>query len=178
MTSLPTWGEALNLLKEVGCSSGVIAHCKAVSKLAVKIARICQQKGLSVNIELVKIAALLHDIGRSKSHNVNHVSIGAEIAASFNIPKSVINVIERHIGAGIPAKEAEELGLPSKDYIPQTLEEKIVAYADKLILENRRVGIKTAIEGFSRRLGPSHPAIKRLKHLHNELFPIIGDLDK
>jgi hypothetical protein len=40
---------------------------------------------------------------------------------------SFVLSVERHIGAGIPATEAERLGLPKRGYLPQIFEEKIVS---------------------------------------------------
>ena len=82
---LPSSKTALKLLSESGCSKRVIAHCKAVSALAVKFANSCKNNGLEVDVELVEVGALLHDIGRSKTHDVNHVIIGVEIAQSLNL---------------------------------------------------------------------------------------------
>ena len=109
---LPSSKTALRLLSESGCSKSVIAHCKAVSALAVKFAEACEKKGLDVNVNLVEVGALLHDIGRSKTHGVNHVIVGVEIAKSLNLPESIVSIIERHVGGGITADEAKELGWP------------------------------------------------------------------
>jgi uncharacterized protein len=174
---LPSSQKALNLLSQVGCSKKVIAHCKSVSALAVKFAETCKKKGLNVDVNLVEIGALLHDIGRSKTHGVDHAAVGVEIAKSLNLPESIVSIIECHIGGGIAADEAKELGLPIKDYFPKTLEEKLVAYADKLIEGSRVVPIERTIEHFSRKLGQHHPAIDRIIKLHDELFPLIGDLN-
>ncbi len=174
---LPSSQKAVNLLSEVGCSKKVIAHCKAVSALAVKFAEACEKKGLNVDVNLVEIGALLHDIGRSKTHGVDHAAVGVEIARSLNLPESIVSIIECHIGGGIAADEAKELGLPIKDYFPKTLEEKLVAYADKLIEGSRVVPIERTIEHFSRKLGQQHPAIDHIIKLHQELFPLIGDLN-
>jgi len=174
---LPSSQMALRLLSESGCSKRVIAHCKAVSALAVKFAEACKNKGLNVDVNLVEVGALLHDIGRSKTHDVNHAIVGVEIAQSLNLPESIVSIIERHIGGGITADEAKELGWPVKDYLPTTLEEKIVTYADKLIEGSRVVSIERTIEQFSRTLGEHHPAIDRIIRLHEELFPLIGDLN-
>jgi len=106
---------------------------EAVSKLAVEIAEKCRKKGYDVNLELVEIGALLHDIGRAKTHTVHHAITGAEIARSLDLPEPVISIIKRHVGGGITQKEAKKLGWPKDIYTPQTLEEKIVSYADKLI---------------------------------------------
>jgi uncharacterized protein len=174
---LPSSQKAVNLLSEVGCSKKVIAHCKAVSALAVKFAEACEKKGLNVDVNLVEIGALLHDIGRSKTHGVDHAAVGVEIARSLNLPESIVSIIECHIGGGIAADEAKELGLPIKDYFPKTLEEKLVTYADKLIEGSRVVPIERTIEHFSRKLGQQHPAIDHIIKLHQELFPLIGDLN-
>lgn len=128
-----------------------------------------------MDVELVEIGGLLHDIGRSKTHDVDHIVVGSEIARSLGLPEPILHIVERHIGAGITADEAEKMGLPSRDFVPQTLEEKIVAYADKLIEGRRRVSFEVALKSFSRELGPDHPAVHRLKRLHEEFLPIIGE---
>jgi uncharacterized protein len=174
---LPSSKTALKLLFESGCSKRVIAHCKAVSALAVKFANSCKNNGLDVNVKLVEVGALLHDIGRSKTHNVNHAIIGGEIAKSLNLPESIVSIIERHIGGGITADEAKTLGWPVKDYLPTTLEEKIVTYADKLIEGLKVVPIDKTLHNISLDLGENHPALSRLESLHEELSPLIGDLD-
>ena len=172
---LPSREMAIRLLEKSGCSPNVIQHCKTVAKLAVKIARILQKKGYKVDIELVEIGALLHDIGRSKTHSVNHAIVGAKIAKSARLPDAITRIIERHIGGGIPQDEAEKLGWPNRSYVPETLEERIVAYADKLIEGNERVPIDQTIAHFSRKLGKNHPAIARLKALDKEFQSLLGE---
>ena len=173
---LPSPQTALKLLSEAGCSQRVIDHCKAVSALAVQFAEACKNRGLDVDVDLVEVGALLHDIGRSKTHGVDHAVVGVEIAKSLSLPKPIVSIIERHVGGGIDAEEAKELGLPMKNYFPTTLEEKLVAYADKLIEGNRVVPIERTIEQISEKLGEQHPAIDRIIRLHEELVPLIGDL--
>jgi len=168
---------ALKLLSQSGCSSKVIAHCKAVTALAVQIAKACKKKGLNVDIKLVEVGALLHDIGRSKTHGVDHVVRGAEIARSLNLPEPVVFIIERHAGGGITLDEAKKLGWPIKSYLPNSLEEKIVTYTDKLIEGLRRVPVERTIKKLSMELGKKHSSVARVKKLHEEFSSLIGDLD-
>ena len=174
---LPSPQMALKLLSQSGCSSRVITHCKVVAALAVQIAKAYKKKGLNVNIKLVEVGALLHDIGRSKTHGVDHVIRGAEIARSLNLPESLVSIIEHHAGGGITLDEAKKLGWPIKNYLPNTLEEKIVTYADKLIEGSRRVPIERTIKKLSRELGENHSAVARVKKLHEELSFLMGDFD-
>jgi uncharacterized protein len=98
-----------------------------------------------------------------------------EIAQSLDLPESIVSIIGRHIGGGITAEEARELDWPVKDYLPTTLEEKLVTYADKLIEGHRVVPLEKTLDKFSRELGENHPAIDRIIKLHEELVPLIGD---
>lgn len=174
---LPSKRRALSLLVQSGCSPEVIRHCKAVAALATKIARACKRRQSNVNIQLVEVGSLLHDIGRSRTHHVDHVIKGVEIAKSLNLPNSVVSIIECHVGGGITPDEAKKMGWPVKSYLPQTMEEKIVNYADKLIERSQRVPIERTIQKFSIELGASHPSIKRMKELHDEFSSLIGDFD-
>ena len=103
---LPSREQALKLLHESQCSVKVIKHCKAVAKLALEIAEACREKGLNVDLQLVEIGALLHDVGRSKTHTVNHAVVGAEIAKSAGLPEPVISIIKRHVGGGITVQRS------------------------------------------------------------------------
>jgi uncharacterized protein len=170
---LPSREQSIRFLRQSGCLNNVIRHCEAVADVAVGIAEACKEKGLKVDLELVEAGALLHDIGRAKTHSVHHAVIGAEIAKSLGLPEPVILIIKRHVGGGITAREARKLGWPKDIYIPQTLEEKIVSYADKLIEGSQRVPIEKTIDNFSRELPSS--AIARIRRLHREMLALIGD---
>lgn len=138
---LPTREQALLFLRESGCRENVIRHVEAVSALAVEIAEACRKRGFNVDLQLVEIGGLLHDIGRAKTHSVHHAVLGVDIARSLGLPEPVVSIIKRHVGGGITAKEAQKLGWPQDIYVPLTLEEKIVSYADKLVEGSRRVPI-------------------------------------
>ena len=155
------------LLKESGCSDEVIKHCICVRDLSIKIAKIAK-----ADLKTVEVGALLHDIGRSKTHGIDHGVEGVKIAKENKLPTKITKIIERHIGAGIPKKTAVKLGLPSKDYIPKTLEEKIVCHADSLTNNCEKQKIEDEInEALEKNL--TEYAL-RLRKLHDELSKICG----
>lgn len=170
---LPSREQALELLRSNNCSDNVIAHCQAVAELAKKTAQTLQEKGYTVNVELVEIGALLHDIGRCKTHSVNHAIIGAEIAMAQGLPESVVDVIKRHVGGGITAVEANRLGWPQDGYVPLSLEEKIVSYADKLVEPCGRVPVELTLERL--RKENLHSAAERVKKVHDEIASLLGE---
>lgn len=139
--------DALELLFKYGCSQDVIEHCRAVAKHARKIAAHIKNSAgkrgeqIDIDMDAVFLGALLHDIGRSRTHGIKHALEGAKIARENALSDKLVKIIERHIGAGIPEQEAAFLGLPEKDYMPVTLEEKIVAHADNLVSDSKVVGI-------------------------------------
>jgi len=155
------------ILMEVGCSPGVIAHCRAVSRTAVSLAG--QMKQVKVDGELVRLGGLFHDIGRARSHNIHHALAGVKIGRELGFPKRLLSIIERHIGAGITAAEAERLGLPKKDYLPLTPEEKIVSYADNLTKGSEPMSFEQAKDRFRQVLGPGHEGIELLVRQHEEI---------
>lgn len=161
---LPTPEDAILMLKKAGCSKGVINHCKAVSRNALIIAKKINSTGHDVDLNFVKIAALLHDIGRSKTHNINHGIEGAKILKDF---PEIAGVCESHIGAGIKRDEAVKLGLPEKDYLPETLEEKIIAHADNVTSRNGIVPIEQTMKKLELRLGKNTSALIRMKELND-----------
>ena len=156
----------IELLKKESTPENVIQHCKAVCKKAMKMAANFDD----VDKDLIRQGALLHDIGRSKTHGIEHAIEGVEIARRYGYPQEVLNIIERHIGAGITAEEATGLGLPEKSYLPETLEEKIVAHADNLISGTKEVDVDFVIAKWQRTIEDSDDNIERLIELDNELI--------
>ena len=154
------------MLEKEHTPENVIDHCKAVYKKAMKIAANFND----VDEDLIRKGALLHDIGRSRTHGITHAVEGVKIAERYGYDEDVLNIIERHIGAGITESEAEKLGLPKKSYVTQTIEEKIVAHADNLVSGSREVDIDFVIEKWKRTIEDSDDNIERLIKLDNELI--------
>ncbi len=160
--------QALEALNNAGCPPGVVRHILAVEKLASEIAREISENGHNIDTKLVEIGALLHDIGRSQTHGITHGVKGGGILRSLGLEKYV-PFAENHLGAGIPADEAKELGLPDRDFVPKTLEEKVVTYADNLVAGNRVTSYEKAFEDFKRKIGAKRSALERFEKLHKEI---------
>jgi uncharacterized protein len=148
-------------------------HVCAVSKHAKSIAESIKARGIDIDVDFVETAALLHDIGRCRTHGIKHGIEGAKIMEP--IYPDIARVCERHIGAGIDRGEAEKLGLPVKDYLPTTLEEKVIAHADNLLEGDRLVSIDETVKKFESRLGVGHPAVKRILELNDYIESLCKD---
>jgi uncharacterized protein (TIGR00295 family) len=169
----PTRDECLEILKKHNCPEHVIEHLLAVTELAIKIA----ERISGANRELVQTGAMLHDIGRSKTHDINHALEGSKIVRDLGFGDEVVNIVESHIVAGILPDDAVSLGLPRKDYTPQTLEARIVAHADNLFEGSRRVNIERTIEHLEHK--KLFKVAQRVKELHIQLSKEAGiDIDK
>nr|WP_302578777.1 TIGR00295 family protein [Methanobrevibacter arboriphilus] len=156
----------IKLLKEEGCPDWVIEHSLAVCNKAKEIS-----KNFDVSQELIEEAALLHDIGRSKTNDIDHAIIGANLAIEKGFSNEVASIIEKHVGSGISKKEAIELGLPEKDYIPSTIEEKIISHADNLIHGIEEVDIEFIVNKWKNyQINNLEESIDRLKKAHEELI--------
>jgi uncharacterized protein len=124
-----------------------VPHVTLVTNKALTIAR---RLGLSqAQVRFIEEAGMLHDIGvvKVKSDLVEndsqlpyicHGTQGSELLQAAGLPEHAL-VAERHTGVGITLAEvkANQLPLPERDYVPSSLEEKIICYADKFFSKNQ-----------------------------------------
>ncbi|MBB6068351.1 uncharacterized protein HNP97_001864 [Methanococcus maripaludis] len=150
MQEIPNFNEYLTFLTE-RCEKNVVLHSIAVADYVYEFGIKLLNNKYDFDLDTAVLGAILHDIGRSKSHNIDHGIIGSEILLKNNFNEKYAKIAERHIGAGISIKEAEDLNLPKKDYIPKTLEEKVIANADNLVSGHIRVDIDFVIDKFKKR---------------------------
>lgn len=161
--------EALELLREAGTPENVITHGEAVCRKALELAK----KIGEGDPELVEIGALLHDIGRSKTHGIDHGVAGAEMLRKEGLPEALALIVERHVGGGIPKADAAALGLPPRDYIPETIEEKIVSYADILISDDKACTYRHTRAKYVRWFGENSVPLRMLEKLHAEMTALM-----
>lgn len=124
------------------------AHSEAVARKALEIAEMHPE--LAIDRQFTLEAAMLHDIGvgacdapsihcHGSKPYICHGTIGADILRKEGLTKHA-RVAERHTGAGITREYIIEhdLPLPPIDLLPETLEEKLICYADKFFSKSRR----------------------------------------
>lgn len=118
----------------------ILEHSRLVATKALQTARNLDHPG--VDLAFLVEAALLHDIGvcrtaASKLHchgtepYIRHGIIGKEILEEEGFPRHAL-VCERHIGVGLTVADirSQRLPLPEEEMTPQSVEEKIVCFAD------------------------------------------------
>ena len=163
METIPTRDECIQILKDAGATQELMDHAEAVTKLALEIADLI----MDTNIELVEAGALLHDIGRTKSHGIDHAVVGSQIAEELELPEALVKVIRNHIGAGITEEDAEEFGLPEGSYIPQSVEEKIECLEEMLAAVPKHKGTEKIQADLKTRLSKLRRQPKRKKFGRN-----------
>ena len=145
------------------------------AKTAIRISEIFKNKEIPINCDLILAGALLHDIGRSQSHNIDHGIIGGQILKTHGFPAELVSIVEKHIYAGISADEARDFGLPAMNYIPRTYEEKIVAYADNISKTNELLTLEQVLMRFKRYLPDTHSILVRVRELDKEITTLLND---
>ena len=168
---VPDYNQCLAILEGENVPKDVVEHVKTVERLASYMGEMARKNGYTADADLITAGALLHDIGRAITHEIDHAVEGAEILRRIGIDTRVIDIVERHIGAGLDTEDAKKFGLPPKDYTPQTIEEKIVAHADNLISGSEWGGIGPALE---RAKGHGEKEFERMKSLHMEMAEVCG----
>ena len=119
----------------------LINHSQSVARKALQI--VSSHPELHLDAQFVEEAAMLHDLGifRTDAPGIQcfgsepyicHGRLGAEILRKEGYERHA-RVCERHTGAGITCKEiiAQGLPLPHQDFLPETMEEKVICDADK-----------------------------------------------
>tara|TARA_Y100000310_G_C20501326_1_gene724147 strand:+ start:203 stop:802 length:600 start_codon:yes stop_codon:yes gene_type:complete len=136
----PSEEEALRLLEKHNVSKGVIKHSIEVKESALVIGQQIKDAGHDVDLELLKVGALLHDIGRGVYDWDNGFDNKDDYheMETCNILKEEEyeefgEMLQKHALAGLTKEETEILGFPdSRDLMPDSLHIKILCIADKV----------------------------------------------
>lgn len=124
-----------------------MVHAGAVADFALGLAR--KHPELELDEAFVYEAAMLHDIGifltdaprihcYGSEEYLCHGYLGAELLRSIGLERHA-RVCERHTGTGLTKEVIERNGwnLPVKDFVPETLEEQLICFADKFFSKTK-----------------------------------------
>ncbi len=129
-------------------------HCRSVTDAALGIAH---RLRLPLDDDEIIEAGMLHDIGvvrchapgiecRGEAPYICHGLEGAAMLREEGMDEKYAQVCLRHTGTGISPEEIEsqELPLPPGDYMPRTLLEQLICYADKFFSKSGDMAVKPA----------------------------------
>jgi uncharacterized protein len=135
-----------------------MVHSRSVADKALEI--VDNHPELNADRAFVEEAAMLHDIGvfRCDASGIEcygdkpyicHGIIGAQLLREEGFPLHAF-VCERHTGAGLSAKDIAEQGLPLPhiDFLPISIEEQIICFADKFFSKTRLTQEKTLEQAY------------------------------
>lgn len=130
-------------------------HSRQVCRVALLLTGQLAAVGISLNEELVRTAALLHDITKARSFTTreNHAETGEELLADLGYPE-VGYIVGRHV---VLDQYPEEATLPN--------EAEIVNYADKRVLHDRIVSLSDRMAYIVERYGETPEKRERLQLL-------------
>ena len=161
--------EAINLLIAKESPDALIKHNITVSEVSTILALALKEKGYEIDLNLVKVGGLLHDIGRTRTNSVYHGYLGGKLLREMGLDEKIARIAERHVGGGLSKEDAEKLNLPEGIYMPKTLEEKVVCFSDKIVGMDEIISLEVTLDELRKELGNKSDAIQRLRKLKSEL---------
>jgi putative nucleotidyltransferase with HDIG domain len=125
---IPTGAECEAILAGQSVEPTIIRHVRMVADVAQRIALALVRSGVSLNLELVRAGALLHDLAKGQP---NHAEVGAAILRSMDFPR-VATVVGAHTDL---------------DFTGDRLDESAIVYlADKLVRGERLLTISQCFQ--------------------------------
>ena len=167
---LPSRNEAIAMLKEYGMPDNIYAHTMQVNKVANYLAEKMRKNGRTINLELVDRASLLHDLDKHLTLETgNHSELTREILAEKGFPE-LADAAASHMLENVSKRR----GLNS-------IEEKIVYYADKRVNHDKIVSLTERFEYLKKRYGSTELRLKEIekfesgcRQLERQLMKISG----
>lgn len=161
----------------------LLTHSQAVADMALECA---DRNRLPIDRDFTVEAALLHDIGIIYTHApsilcfgtepyIRHGIIGYDLLMQRGLPRHAA-VCATHTGAGLTAADivAGNLPLPHRDFLPETLEEKLICYADKFYSKSGDLTLRKPLEKVRAQMASHGPdVLTRFEALHT-LFALPG----
>ncbi|MBN2378558.1 HD domain-containing protein [candidate division WOR-3 bacterium] len=88
--------EARMLIRHVGLSERLVQHAEGVARRGESVCRLLESSGHTVHAEKVIIASLVHDIGLSRPHGLDHGETSAEVLEEFGL-NNLADLVREHV---------------------------------------------------------------------------------
>lgn len=139
----------------------IIDHSVMVSNVAVSLGQHLRQSAPQLNIDLVRTAALLHDITKTRSFETGelHSETGGGLLAELGYPE-IGEIIRQHVVLDT-----------RRDQGPVS-ETEIVNYADKRVLHDRVVSLDQRLEYIRVRYASTPDFRKRLRQMWDDTLAL------
>ena len=131
----------------------LLIHSQSVAQKALQI--VVSHPELGIDHDFILAAAMLHDIGIVRTNApgiecfgtepyIRHGIIGAAMMREEG-DEALARICERHTGAGLSLEDivSQDLPLPHRSFLPETMEEKLICYADKFFSKSHLEREKT-----------------------------------
>jgi radical SAM family uncharacterized protein len=135
------------MLKSFGTPEHVIRHCLTVSEVAGRIGAALADAGFASDLDLIKAAALLHDIARTEAR---HAEVGAALLRKRGYAR-VADIVSRHMDHRFPERLEEITELDA------------VCLGDRVTRESVCVGFEARMEDLFARFSHDSRAMERIK---------------
>ena len=128
--SIPTRAEAARILLDLNPPDWLITHSAAVADVAAFLAKAIEERGHAINVALVEAAALLHDVDKALPPTYENKGMGHADAGAQWLSEQGYGELSGTVAAHPVMRlgEDEHYGSWSRG---ATVEERVVAYADK-----------------------------------------------
>jgi phosphoglycolate phosphatase-like HAD superfamily hydrolase len=164
--SLPDYSTCLTWLAKTGCSHSLLAHVHTVAALSYQMALWIRARGHMVHVLLAQRGGLLHDLAKAaalqSAKHQDHGEMASRMLKAYDQP-ALAEIAGRHT-----------LFRPLQSgHSPETIEQKLVFFMDKLVEGSRVVTIEERIYHLRQRysLDP-----ERLEALMPHLYAIQDEL--
>jgi uncharacterized protein len=172
-----SYDEALQLIHHYGNGSVWIGHCIAVSRLAARYADIFAAK-YALDKDFVRTAALLHDIGRYKTHDpILHGLEGYRLLTGLGHHREAF-VCASHILCGLEKDEAVQYGFPEQEFMPRTLEERLIPVCDCLVEVDRPTTLAKRVISITQRYEWNTHFLRRIEMAAERVKNFIDNADR
>ncbi len=153
--------ECYELFKKFNTPAHVIRHCRAVSDTAVRIAEALNEQGCDFDVELIRGAALIHDLRRVEP---NHDLRAQAVLESLGYADEgrMVGVHMRHIFPHL--SEAGEVD--------------ILCLGDRLVREDAYAGLDSRIEYLLERRGTTEDKRESILKIKEQMRSFMDEVEE